>query len=241
MLRPQKPIGVVCPSCLKHLAVPRPYILGDTQWSDGYWGTKIDQQWDLSSCPVCQHVFWRQDAQKIELDPKAVPGYRVSVADILAAAGWDDPKATWPVSSDAEFVEQIPLTKPATAHQQIALLSGGGLPIEREWYLRTRLWHTANHSQRGITVDPSDTIPEVFRLENLRWLLNGYESKPSDDRDIVIEGELLRELGQFDEALERMEIAIQSGSTRALAIQAEILDGSTSICVIRQNEGMAIF
>lgn len=116
--------------------------------------------------------------------------------------------------------------------QKIAALGEVELSGNLELAVRINLWHCGNHQQRGIECD---LLPSDFRRENLRWLLSHFESKPRDDRDEVVEAELLRELGLFDEALARMEMAILSGSVRALATARAAHEKSTQVCVVRES------
>ena len=68
-----------------------------------------------------------------------------------------------------------------------------------------------------------------------------YETLPSDDRDVVIEGELLREQGLFDLALKRMEYAILCGSSRATAIQREAIGRKTAVCIVRESSDVIVY
>ena len=72
-------------------------------------------------------------------------------------------------------------------------------------------------------------------------MLAQEEAKPSDDRDIVIEAELLRELGRFEEALVRMEMAVCAGAPRALAIHAEAIAGNRRVCIAREDDSVVVY
>ena len=131
--------------------------------------------------------------------------------------------------------------QPASDQQKIQALASSSLPADRMLYLRTQLWHNANHPQRGFAIDAADAIPEDFRLANLQWLLSHQESKPSEDRDDVIEAELMREQGLFDVALKRIDLAVMSGSVRAVAIYQQLLLKRTAVCIVREGGEMVIY
>ncbi|HLO62826.1 MAG TPA: hypothetical protein VK165_07645 [Azonexus sp.] len=159
---------------------------------------------------------------------------------ILLAAGW---LTGTPVPFDSK---QLPehgedFVQPANNMQLMLRLGKQGLTRERELYLRIHLWWRSNHPDRqGIEFD-DEPISDSARTINLNWLLNEFESRPSEDRDIVIEAELLRVLGRFDEALERMEMAVCAGATRALALRAQTMAGNRKVCIVREDDSVVIY
>lgn len=192
------PKKIQCTKCGIASLVPAAWSgIGGTQWSDGFYGLSERRFSALLSCPSCDALLFRSDAELV--------------------------KDGEHLAHEAAFL---------SIKQKIATLGEIALPANLELSVRINLWHCGNHQQRGIECD---SLPSDFRRENLRWLLSHFESKPSDDRDEVVEGELLRELGLFDEALARMEMAILSGSVGALATAQAAHEKITQVCIVRES------
>lgn len=140
-----------------------------------------------------------------------------------------------------EEYEAHPQLQPALNGDLLGALDNDKLSLDEVHYLWRELWRRCNHPDRGIDIDFGEPISEQLRESILRTVLAQEEAKPSDDRDIVIEGELLRELGMFEEALGRMEMAVCAGAPRALAIHAQAITGSRKVCIIRENDAVVIY
>lgn len=232
---------ISCLNCHQVLRVRYPVRSCQTldQWSDTFLGMELKGFCDLSACPKCNHAFWVSDQER--LDKIAEPTVRDLAygQGIILASGWHGITVPFDESTLPEHGELF--VQPASNRQMIVALASPSLPEDRVRYLRTTLWHNANHPQRGFLVDPNDAIPEEFRLANLQWLLSRYETKPSDDRDVVIEGELLREQGLFDAAIKRMDYALLCGSTRALSIKQQALAKNAAVCIMREGGEPVIY
>lgn len=137
--------------------------------------------------------------------------------------------------------EPHPQLQPARNEDLLCALDYGKLAVDEVHYLWRELWQRCNHLDRGIDIDFGEPISEQLRESILRTVLAQEEAKPSDDRDIVIEAELLRELGRFDEALARMEMAVCAGAPRALSIHAEALAGNRRVCIAREDDSVVVF
>lgn len=210
------------------------------EWSDGFSSRQSTEYCRYSCCPVCGLAFWLDDAQRTSRVAEQTQRDMAMGDAILLAAGW---LTGTPVPFDSKRLPDHgeDFVRPANNTQLMLLLDKQGLTRERESYLRIHLWWRSNHSDRyGIEFD-DEPISDSVRTINLKWLLNEFESRPSEDRDIVIEAELLRELGRFDEALDRMEMAVCAGAPRALAIHAQAIAGNTSICIVREDEAVVVY
>jgi hypothetical protein len=129
----------------------------------------------------------------------------------------------------------------AARNEDVLDVLNSNLSNDDAHYLWRELWRRCNHPDRGIDIDFGQPISEQLRESILRAVLAQEEAKSSDDRDIVIEAELLRELGRFDQALARMEMAVCAGAPRALAIHAEAIAGNRRVCITREDDSLIIY
>lgn len=233
---------ILCPHCHGEIRVrhSRTGHAGQyVQWSDGYSSNHDVDYCRLSACPCCHQSFWLDDVQRIAKVPQPTQRDVAFGAEILAAAGWHGVSRSLDVDALPDHGE--PFAVPASNAQLIATLEQGSLTPEREKYLRTQLWWRGNHQHRGGGHDDHGAIPDDIWTGNLEWLLDYFQRQPNDDRDVVIEAELLRELGEFQAALERMEMAVCAGSTRALAIHAQAIARYPRVCVVREDDSALIY
>ena len=230
---------IACPNCSEELRVRYPFRgYEKIQWSDNFLGTEANGFCEFSSCPACAHPFWISDVAKLDRVAHPTPRDSAFGSAILMATGWHGVSVPFDENNLPEHGELF--IKPASNSQMVAALSHPDLSSDRELLLRKTLWHNINHPQRGFVTDPADVVQENFRLANLQWLLKQYENQPSDDRDVVIEAELLREQGLFDASIKRMEYAIICGSTRALAIRREVIAKNSAVCIVSEMTDMVI-
>lgn len=233
---------VRCLNCLSEVRVRPPARCGGrlVEWSDGFGSRQSTEYCRYSSCPVCGLAFWLDDAQRTSRVAEQTPRDMAMGDAILLAAGWVTGK---PVPFDSNKLPDHgeDFVRPANNTQLMLVLGKQGLTQERESYLRIHLWWRSNHSDRHAIEFDDEPISDSARTINLNWLLNEFESRPSEDRDIVIEAELLRVLGRFDEALDRMDMAVCAGATRALALHAQTLAGSRKVCIVREDDSVVIY
>lgn len=195
------------------------------QWSDGMWNFEDPSHCRLSRCPHCGFNFWTEDAESRKGES---PTY-------FARLSWDDV-----VERPNPAYEGHPALLPSRNEDAIAALEGD-LPEDRAHYLRRALWWRCNHPHRGIETDFGQPIPVPVRESLLRRLLALEEAKPNEDRDVVVEAELMRELGDFEAALARMAIALRGGSTRAFSIHAQASAGNPRVCIVREDDSAIIY
>lgn len=195
------------------------------EWSDGLWDYESPANCRLARCPHCDYVFWAQHAEcrKGELPTK------------LQVLGFGDTREV----PNEEYEHHPQLL--AARNEEVLDALNSRLPVEGVNYLWRELWRRCNHPDRGIDCDFGQPISEQLRETILRTVLAQEEAKPSDERDIVIEAELLRELGRFDEALARIEMAVSAGAPRALAIHAQVILGKKQVCIVREDDSVVIY
>lgn len=219
---------VKCPSCACESNLETgvfPSAGTRREWSDGLWDFENPANCRLARCTHCESIFWVNRAER----RKGESPIRLEIL------GFGDMRKV-----PNEAYEPHPPLQAARNEDVLGALKNN-LPTEDAHYLWRELWRRCNHPDRGIDIDFGQPISEQLRESILRTVLAQEEAKPSDDRDIVIEAELLRELGRFDEALVRMEMAVCAGATRALAIHAQTIAGSRKVCIVREDDLVVIF
>lgn len=219
---------VKCPSCAceSNLETDRRPLAGvRREWSDGLWDFQKPAHCRLARCPHCDFIFWihRAERKKGESPIRLQMLGFGNIREVLN-----------------EAYESHPLLLAARNEEVLDALNND-LPIEDVSYLWRELWRRCNHPDRGIDIDFGQPISEQLRESIRRTVLAQEEAKPSDDRDILIEAELLRELGRFDEALARMEMAVCAGAPRALVLQAQTVAGNRKVCIVREDDSVVVY
>jgi hypothetical protein len=224
-----QPIVICCPGCQSHLYKRRLASFNDfgaKGWSDGYssiWA--LEQVPGLGRCPQCGRVFWTADAEELGILPKEAEPigsfsrflYRI-FGDNDGRLGrekiWNETPAEW---KGAKTVE-----RPDLDGFQHALKDETSLNSEREALLRRGIWHEGNDhlrlNMKGQPFRDTPCLSPVAVQENLEALLvlidEGVHTFPTE------RGEILRQLGHFDEAI--AELKLVEGELKA---QAELMIG----------------
>ncbi len=240
MTRFAAPLVISCPHCHaplleRQLASFTNY--GSVSWSDGYMSTiTFCHTGSIAKCEECNNVFWRDDARELgrmverpmtlefswikRLVHRCLGSYPTHFGNEEA---WRNLPSSW-----KRAIETVP---PAQQDLVAALASGFADTPERERYLRTRLWWAGNDPDRGYTRD-SPFTPEQAR-ENMTRLLALYRALPEEDRCAMREGELLRELGRFEEAAGILQ-SLAGARAEAAIIRDEALRGNHVVCKVRE-------
>lgn len=233
---------ISCINCLGEVRVRPPARSGASlvEWSDGFGSWQSTDYCRYSSCPVCGLAFWLDDAQRTSRVAEATPRDLAQGTAILLAAGW---LTGSPVPFDNAKLPDHgeDFVRPAGNTQVALALSKCGLPLERQRYLRIHLWWRSNHFARNSTESSAEAIPDSSRKACLEWLLSDFESRPNEDRDVVIEAELLRELGHFDKAIERVREASEGGSLRARVIYEHAQQEISTVCITREDDRVVVW
>jgi hypothetical protein len=183
------PVLRKCPAC-EHLIRNYEIVSGNTFgaicWSDGCTDAPmLPDQLELVKCPQCRHLLW------IEEEAQALKEL------------WGSPEfqRKWPESADPEVPNENEYVKFANSNE---------LPRDKEIYVRTRAWWSANDRKRDR--DPNDSSEEEFSTEqktNLLRLRDLLDDVNASDR--LMKAEIARELGQFDEALALLDFSFSKG------------------------------
>lgn len=240
MTRLADPLILECLKCKAPLRQKRLASVngfGAPYWSDGYAHIAMvpEAGW-LGSCPHCHTVFWVADARRLGWLPKKPVSLRWGWFRRLLErwTGYrevmDREESAWSAVPEAwhNAVELEQLTPAALFH---CLQHGLASTPEREIYLRTRLWWIGNHQQRDMNTSNPMSVQE--RTDNMDALLRLIRSTPSTRSDAITEGELLRQLGRFDEAVTVLA-PVENDSDMATRIVELARQGELEVCIIRE-------
>jgi hypothetical protein len=206
-------IYIKCPHCggrARYSTLNSGNSFGARTWTDGKQiAPMLPMPPAVVKCARCPGSYWLSDAEEIgEFDP------------------WENQgSATDPSWNDAEWVEE------PTEEEYATVLNGSLMNSQdTERSLRILAWWRANEPYRlepDSPEPPSRTHHESFRanLENLVGLMD--ESK---EDDLLMKGEILRELGRFTEA-DTVLKRVTSPAYKAVAQQLR------SLCV-QQDTGV---
>ena len=173
---------------------------------------------EFCRCPECRKMFWVADATRLGVIPKASRiGHWSKTRRVLAhiVGRWEDDfaqDAAWHAVPSG-WHSALRIETPDGGDLWTALVEGAADTDERERYLRTRLWWAGNHPLRGYT---SESPMDAHQARNNKArLLELIQSVPAARRQPLIEIELLRETGQFEAAIERLENLVPSDDEMA--------------------------
>ena len=100
-----------------------------------------------------------------------------------------------------------------TIEDYLAVLESGNFQPEQEWYLRFHVWWAGNQPRRKRAAPPPLSEAEAENLRRLAALAND-----ADEKDRVMKAEILRELGQFTEALALLNRPFSPNFAQAVAV-----------------------
>jgi hypothetical protein len=224
-----QPIVIQCPKC--HSCLHRRRLcsfndFGAMGWSDGHtsiFGLSLISQ--LGRCAYCRKVFWLDDLEELGVLPKEGPSVgaisriyhritRDSDGVLERERIWNQTPWEWKNAKPAEMPDYFDL--------KTALADKDSLTPERELLVRRALWfHGNDHLRLNRDGKPLRDTPKMSDLdarENMLSMLDliaeGHDSRPTE------KGELLRELGRFEEAIEALRQV--TGDAKA---QADLIIG----------------
>lgn len=214
MTRLLPPEVIACPAC-DALAL-RPCVasfnsFGVTRWTDGYQDRLVNFLAPrLAKCLHCAHPFWPEDARTVGRLPPGVPRMGALrrlwlrlTGDRAGHVAARRAHATLP----PDWRSAKALLHPRAGDWQTILADAASLTAERELIARRHLWWLHNDPFRGIdtaedrahaqTLDKA--VEREANLVRMRTLLES--ATPGDDQRLEL-GEVLRQLGAFEQACE---------------------------------------
>lgn len=237
MTRFAPPAVLRCPMCGDHLYKRRLASFNDfgaTGWSDGYasvWA--LNAMSALGKCPWCMALFWLDDAEQEGVLPRKP--YRIGWMEraylrltgdkrglLAQERAWHASPWEWKNAKDIEL--------PTLADWQAALQERATLTPAREKLARRQIWWRSNDHLRlkhdGTPWKTQVAMRNDDVQENLMALLCLCETEP--EPDLIEMGEILRELGRFDEALAVLERVAGKQREQALLI-ADFAQGCDAV------------
>lgn len=219
-----RPLVIRCPKCRSHLHRRRLQSFNDfgaMGWSDGYtsiWG--LNSVSDLGRCPHCKKIFWIDDAEAMGVLPKE-PDRIGWVARIyywiMRDSGRDlERERNWN-STPWEWKNAKPVDLPDFVDMKIALKDAEHLTLAREALLRRAIWREGNDHLRinrdGKPLREKPRLMDADAQENLLKLLSLIDA--GVDAFATERGEILRQLGRFDDAIEALLVVGENHQEQA--------------------------
>ena len=175
-------------------------------WTDGKREAPMlpDQPW-LVKCPHCAALLWITELEEVG-------------------------KVDWWGAGRDSFGDASTYDTP-TLDDYLALAGAGVADAEKERYVRLRAWWAGNDARRTGTFRaklagerPGDrevpaTPAETGNLSALAGLLDG-----SDEGDLLMKAEVMRELGRFDEARALLARVTDGGLAKAREIIGRLVE-----------------
>lgn len=233
MTRFSPPIVYQCPTCAGYFTRSTlgfmHYHDDVPDWSDGRSG----QWWaraggPIGRCPACRIVVWIDDAKEVMPAPrKPLPiGAVARVWHRMTGdrSGRLNDEREWnEVRREIKEAEQIDSLQGAQDFIE-ALTALSPHIRDREVYLRRQLWWALNdHRRLGADGMPMESKPAVTPAEAHANILRLLELFEHDLKHQVERGELLRQLGRFDEAVAVLKAVRPDGYSEVKAVKIERL------------------
>ncbi|MGZ8341192.1 MAG: hypothetical protein ACXWU9_16600 [Telluria sp.] len=242
MTRLSPPVAYECPACKTYLTRTKLWSFnnfGIRRWSDGqssaWWWNSLAP---LIRCPGCTALHWIDDLEmwgEVPRKPAPVGRFmRLLIRITGDRRGMLADLAEW---------DAIPIglkhARPAVNVDYGDLLAAlkalGDSNSEREIYIRRRIWWLTNDPQRlredDTRIADIPVVPDNFAQENKLRLLDLFECTESN---FVEQGELLRQLGRFDEAIRCLKSVKPDGFSEVTAsrIQTWAQEGETTLMLL---------
>ncbi|MQA23652.1 tetratricopeptide repeat protein [Rugamonas rivuli] len=231
MTRFSPPIVHKCPACTGYVArhaLISMFMDGLDHWSDGCSsGIWNFMHGPVARCPQCAAVFWWEDTSEIQRLTWAPR----SIGPIMRALIWltgdrsgrlKELREWQSIADDLKNAERADTPDYADLCRALAQLDPP--KPAREMYLRHKIWWLSNNHLRyrdpKATMATPPAVPEDEAVANILRLLELYEH---DLKHQVERGELLRQLGRFDEAVAVLKAVKPDGYSEVKAVKIERL------------------
>lgn len=222
----------ICPGCGAFFLRRRlrsANFFGARDWSDGV-PTMWWQQEPLVRCDACAALFWLDDVEAVGVMPErpAPVGWLTRAwlrwfgdpqGRMQKLEEWIETMKSW---GSARYIGKVNFDD--VVH---VLARSKGVSIGRILWLRKRIWWDLNDRYRkrvdglpysGVPVWP--TAAERRNMEVILDMLQGGEAHPMS---MIQQGELLRLLGRFDEAVAILKAVPPDGQSEIRALKIERL------------------
>lgn len=228
MTRFHEPAVHACPEC--HTLLLRSRLasfnfFGTQDWSDGaptaWWAPKVRP---LVCCAACRTPFWIEDVDRLgELPRRPMQmGFLRRVVTLVHGDphGWLQEEREWR-ATPVTWKSAPECTAVGLDDVLRILVKPGNLSRERLIWLRRFVWHALNDRHRYDTVETSTAAPTSLtpdqERENMEALLSLIGKDGLEPRDMATRGELLRQLGRFDESVAVLSMVLPDGYSEVRA------------------------
>jgi len=175
---------------------------GATYWTDGRMDAPmLPDRPELVKCPSCKAMLWIEDQESIgEVYPSQFRDPEFKDLRLFALPSAEDYLRV--------LADDSPRPRPTSeaAHQW-------------QRYVRVRAWWAFNDPRRTAAVKAPITAAETA---NLRALVDLLDDRDANDR--LMKAEVLRELGQFEDAAEILASVTGEGFRKAAAILSSLVE-----------------
>lgn len=232
MTRFAPPSVHVCPGCNAYFLRSRFYSInfsGNEDWSDGapsmWW-----RQEPLVRCEACAALFWLNDIEPVGIMPASPSPIGRLTRAWLRWRG--DPAGRLQAQEEwAEAMKSWGQAQPigrANFDDVVYVLSRSkGVERGRVLWLRRRIWWSLNDRYRRRSNDTS--IPDMSRWplaaerSNMEMMLDMLQDGEVNPSNMIQQGELLRLLGRFDDAVAILRAVPADGYSEVIAVGIEKL------------------
>lgn len=206
-------------------------FFGARDWSDGvpsmWW-----RQEPLVRCSACAALFWLEDIEPVGIMPDAPRPIGRFIRAWLRWRGdpqgllhseeeWGRAMASW---GQAGYIGSVKFDD-----VMYVLARSKGISRARVLWLRKRIWWDLNDRYRtrqdGSPIPDVPTWPQALERSNMEAILAMLREGDGHPTDMIEQGELLRELGRFDEAIAMLKAVPADGHSEVRAIKIEQLAG----------------
>ena len=188
------------------------------------------RQEPLVRCSACAALFWLEDIEPVGIMPDALRPigrftrawlrWRGDPQGLLQSEEeWGRAMASW---GQAGYIGSVKFDD-----VMYVLARSKGISRARLLWLRKRIWWDLNDRYRsrqdGSPIPDVPTWPRALERSNMEAILAMLREGDGHPTDMIEQGELLRELGRFDEAIAVLKAVPADGHSEVRAVKIERL------------------
>lgn len=188
------------------------------------------RQEPLVRCSVCAALFWLEDIEPVGIMPdaprpisrfkRAWLRWRGDPQGLLyGEEEWGRAMASW---GQARYIGSVKFDD-----VMYVLARSKGISRHRLLWLRKRIWWGLNDRYRsrqdGSPIPDVPTWPQALERSNMEAILAMLREGDGHSTDMIEQGELLRLLGRFDEAIAVLKAVPADGHSEVRAVKIERL------------------
>lgn len=222
----------ICPGCNAFFLRPRfrsVNFYGAQDWSDAT-PTMWWRQEPLVRCHACAALFWMEDVETAGVMPETPRTIGSLTRKWLRWRGdpegqlqgqedWSEAMRLW---GSAQYIGSVDFDDVA-----YVLARSKGVSRDRILWLRNRIWWRLNDRYRvrddGSLLPGVPTWPVAVERTNMEVILDMLQDGEPQSWHMIQQGELLRLLGRFDEAVAVLKAVPADGHSEVRAVKIERL------------------